>query len=175
MSDEFALCWNNFTDNISSGFHSLISSGHFCDVTIGKFDYFFLSSIAFSQLFLQFTNKILFFYAAVDGTLLKAHKLVLSICSPYFQDMFVSMPPNLHPILILKDMSAALVSTLLEFMYQGSVNVKQDELQAFMKIAETLQIKGLTTTTTKDLSKIPSDCVGDKTGKRRLQIVSLQF
>lgn len=30
-------------------------------------------------------------------------------------------------------------------MYQGEVNVKQSELQAFMTIAETLQIKGLAT------------------------------
>lgn len=50
-------------------------------------------------------------------------------------------------------MNAKLVSNLLEFMYIGSVNVKQSELQAFMKIAETLQIKGLTTTNTKELRK----------------------
>lgn len=32
-------------------------------------------------------------------------------------------------------------------MYQGEVNVKQAELQAFMSIAESLQIKGLATST----------------------------
>lgn len=37
------------------------------------------------------------------------------------------------------------MSELLQFMYQGEVNVKHTELQAFMKIAEMLQIKGLTT------------------------------
>jgi len=62
--------------------------------------------------------------------------------------MFIENPCQ-HPIIILKDMSAKLVSNLLEFMYQGSVNVKQVELQAFMKIAETLQIKGLTTSSKK--------------------------
>lgn len=37
------------------------------------------------------------------------------------------------------------MSELLQFMYQGHVNVKQSELQVFMTIAETLQIKGLAT------------------------------
>lgn len=64
--------------------------------------------------------------------------------------MFNTMPNNQHPILILKDVKAKLVANLLEFMYQGSVNVKQEELQAFMKIAETLQIKGLTSSSTKE-------------------------
>lgn len=39
------------------------------------------------------------------------------------------------------------MSELLQFMYQGEVNVKQAELQAFMSIAESLQIKGLATNT----------------------------
>lgn len=86
-------------------------------------------------------------FLAVDGKLMKAHKVVLSICSPYFQEMFTTIQPNQHPVLVLKDMSSKLVSNLLEFMYKGLVNVKQEELQAFMKIAETLQIKGLTTST----------------------------
>lgn len=57
------------------------------------------------------------------------------------------MPNNHHPIIILHKMSATLVSNLLEFMYQGTVNVKQEQLKDFMSIAETLQIKGLTTST----------------------------
>lgn len=36
MSDEFALCWNNFTDNITTGFHSLLLKGDLCDVTLGS-------------------------------------------------------------------------------------------------------------------------------------------
>lgn len=46
---------------------------------------------------------------------------------------------------ILKDVTYSIMSELLQFMYQGEVNVKQSELQAFMSIAETLQIKGLAT------------------------------
>lgn len=45
---------------------------------------------------------------------------------------------------------------LLQFMYQGEVNVKHSELQSFMKIAETLQIKGLTASHKNDRSPTPS-------------------
>jgi BTB/POZ domain len=54
--------------------------------------------------------------------------------------------PHPNPIIIMaQDMNAKLVGNLLEFIYVGAVNVEQAELSAFMKIAEVLQIKGLTT------------------------------
>lgn len=40
------------------------------------------------------------------------------------------------------------MSELLQFMYQGVVNVKHAELSSFMKIAQALQIKGLAMSTT---------------------------
>ncbi|XP_021695074.1 broad-complex core protein isoforms 1/2/3/4/5 isoform X3 [Aedes aegypti] len=124
--DEFALCWNNFADNIASGFQNLYDRGDLVDVTI-----------------------------ACDGKLLKAHKIVLAICSPYFQEMFMSNPCK-HPIVVLKDVSVNVMQELLQFMYQGEVNVKHSELQCFMKIAETLQIKGLTASHKNDRSPTPS-------------------
>ncbi|XP_005184261.2 broad-complex core protein isoforms 1/2/3/4/5 isoform X1 [Musca domestica] len=115
MDDEFKLCWKNFQDNIASGFQSLYDRGDLVDVTL-----------------------------ACDGKLLQAHKIVLAICSPYFQEIFVTNPCK-HPIIILKDVSYTIMCELLEFMYQGVVNVKHTELQAFMKIGQLLQIKGLAT------------------------------
>lgn len=40
------------------------------------------------------------------------------------------------------------MTELLQFMYQGVVNVKHTELNSFMKIAQALQIKGLATSST---------------------------
>lgn len=68
MDDEFKLCWKNFQDNIASGFQSLYDRGDLVDVTL-----------------------------ACDGKLLQAHKFVLAICSPYFQEIFISNPCK-HPI-----------------------------------------------------------------------------
>lgn len=58
---------------------------------------------------------------------------------------------SLTPV-ILKDVTYSIMSELLQFMYQGEVNVKQSELQAFMTIAENLQIKGLATNSNSNVS-----------------------
>lgn len=54
-------------------------------------------------------------------------------------------PPHRTLAVILNDVTFTVMSELLQFMYQGVVNVKHTDLTAFMKIAQALQIKGLTT------------------------------
>lgn len=69
MADEeqFSLSWNNFNSNLSAGFHESLCRGDLVDVTL-----------------------------AAEGQLVKAHRLVLSVCSPYFRKMFTQMPANQH-------------------------------------------------------------------------------
>ncbi|XP_037029106.1 modifier of mdg4 isoform X14 [Bradysia coprophila] len=119
MADEeqFSLCWNNFNSNLSAGFHESLCRGDLVDVTL-----------------------------AAEGQLVKAHRLVLSVCSPYFRKMFTQMPANQHAFVFLKDVSHAALKDLIQFMYCGEVNVKQDALPTFISTAEALQIKGLTET-----------------------------
>jgi Cys2His2 zinc finger developmental/cell cycle regulator len=52
--------------------------------------------------------------------------------------------PDKHPIVILKDVPYCDMRSLLDFMYRGEVSVDQDRLTAFLKVAESLRIKGLT-------------------------------
>ncbi|XP_060525321.1 modifier of mdg4-like isoform X6 [Cylas formicarius] len=113
-SEQFSLCWDNFHKNMSSGMNSLLENEDLVDVTL-----------------------------AVEGKCLKAHKMVLSVCSPYFKELFKSNPCQ-HPIVFMKDVSYVAISDLLQFMYQGEVQVSQENLTTFIKTAEALQIKGLT-------------------------------
>lgn len=113
-SQRFCLRWNNHQSNLLSVFDQLLHDESFVDVTL-----------------------------AVEGQLLRAHKMVLSACSPYFQALFVNHPDK-HPIVILKDVPYSDMRSLLDFMYRGEVSVDQDRLTAFLRVAESLRIKGLT-------------------------------
>ena len=78
-----------------------------------------------------------------DGSI-KAHKLVLSACSPYFTSLFTNFTnPYQYPVIILKDMSYADLKVLIEFMYKGEVTVSQNLLPSILESAKALQITGL--------------------------------
>lgn len=79
---------------------------------------------------------------ACEGLSLKAHKMVLSACSPFFQSLFIDNPCK-HPIVILKDVRFTDLKALVDFMYKGEVNVSQDQLNRLLKTAETLKVRGL--------------------------------
>ena len=113
MPQYFSLRWNNHPVNLVSGFSGLFNNEKLVDVTL-----------------------------AAEGRQLQAHKMLLSACSDYFQSLF-SVNPCQHPIVILKDVSFEDLHTVVQFMYNGIVNVSSDKLQAVLKTADTLQIKGL--------------------------------
>ncbi|XP_069186679.1 protein abrupt isoform X18 [Procambarus clarkii] len=110
---QFCLRWNNFHTNITSAFESLRDDEDFVDITL-----------------------------ACEGRQIKAHKMVLSACSPYFRSLLKGNPCQ-HPIVFLKDVTFANLTSILDFMYHGEVNVSHNELATFLKTAEALKVRGL--------------------------------
>ena len=83
-----------------------------------------------------------------------AHKLVLSICSTYFKDLFAPRqnqkgnskyhrPASQAAIVYLKDVKPSHMELLLNFMYRGEIHVQEDELMELLTTAKGLQIRGL--------------------------------
>lgn len=110
----YSLKWNNYQSQLVTAFDSLLTEQEFVDVTLG-----------------------------VEGRRLPAHKMLLSACSPYFRELLRGNPCQ-HPIIIIRDLKYEDVSALLQFMYNGEVNVAQESLNSFLKSAESLKIRGLT-------------------------------
>lgn len=66
-NEQFSLRWDNFNQNLSAGFNESLDRGDFSDVTL-----------------------------AAEGQFIQAHRLLLSVGSPFFQRMFKLMPSNQH-------------------------------------------------------------------------------
>ncbi|KAK3879673.1 hypothetical protein Pcinc_015781 [Petrolisthes cinctipes] len=88
MADDqqFCLRWNEFQSNMVSSFKHLREEKSFTDVTL-----------------------------ACDGQTCKAHKMVLSACSPYFKALLEENPSK-HPIIILKDVPYSHLQAILEYI-----------------------------------------------------------
>jgi len=112
--DELNLKWKSFESNLSSSLSKLRESNDFYDVTI-----------------------------VCENDQIQCHKLVLSACSPFFLQI-LRRNPHPHPLLYLKGVTFKHLLSMLDFMYNGQVNVAQEDLMSFMAIADDLKVKGLT-------------------------------
>lgn len=82
-----------------------------------------------------------------DGENFRAHRIILSRCSLVFRQLFLSTKlthPLGNPLVMLWDITADILASLLDFMYLGEVSVTNDRFNDFMTAAERLQIRGLT-------------------------------
>ncbi|EFA08790.1 protein jim lovell [Tribolium castaneum] len=109
----YSLRWNNHQTHILAAFDALLQAETLVDVTL-----------------------------VCAETSVRAHKVVLSACSPFFQRIF-SENPCKHPVIVLKDFSGWEVQAIVDFMYKGEISVIQEQLQSLIKAAESLQVRGL--------------------------------
>ena len=122
QQQQYCLKWNSFHTNMSDVFQNMLVNESLVDVTL-----------------------------ACEGASIKAHKMILAACSPYFQNLFTTNPCK-HPIVILKDVKFNDLKSIIDFIYCGEVSIPQDQLNSLLKTAETLKIKGLADFGEKQLS-----------------------
>ncbi|XP_073994330.1 uncharacterized protein isoform X2 [Rhodnius prolixus] len=113
VAQQYCLRWKYHHSNLQVMFAQLLERESFCDVTL-----------------------------ACEGKTLRAHKMMLSACSTYFDSIF-SKHEEKDPIVILKDVKFEDIKALVEFMYKGEINVENSQLSTLLQTAEELRIKGL--------------------------------
>ncbi|XP_023287945.1 broad-complex core protein isoforms 1/2/3/4/5 isoform X5 [Orussus abietinus] len=128
-SQQFSLRWNNYLKHITCAFDTLRTDEDLVDVTL-----------------------------SCEGKRIRAHKMLLSACSTYFRDLFKENPCQ-HPVIIFRNVKFDDLAALVDFMYQGEVNVVQEQLASFLTTAELLAVQGLTDGTGKDNDSLAEDDV----------------
>lgn len=114
MSEKFCLRWHDFEANVEKSFRRLRNEEDFCDVTL----------------------------VSSDQKLLSAHKLVLSSCSEYFRGI-LSQSKQANLLLCLEGINSVEVTNVLDYIYNGELQMPRENLQRFLEIAHRFQLEGL--------------------------------
>ena len=115
MSEKLLLQWNEFQENASTAFGSLRDDPDFADVTL----------------------------VCEDGQQVEAHKVILAASSLFFQNM-LRRNKHPHPLIYMRGVKSDDLGAIVDFLYFGQVNIFEGSVDAFMAIANDLQIKGMT-------------------------------
>ena len=112
--EKYCLKWNDFRSSIASSYKNIRNAEDFCDVTL----------------------------VSEDEVTLKAHKLVLSSSSSFFKHILLNNPHQ-HPLLYLSGINSIDLNFILDYIYQGEIQLFQEQLDNFLNAAQTLKIEGL--------------------------------
>ena len=115
MSEKFFLKWNDFHSNISQSFSMLRKEDYLYDVTL----------------------------TGDDHKHVRAHKLVLSAASEYFSNIFRQNSDNSNIIICFDGVNVVDIENALNYMYNGEIQIYQDDLDRFLSVAQKLKLKGL--------------------------------
>ena len=116
MGEKFCLKWNDFQFNVIRTFSSIRNEEDFHDLTL----------------------------VSSEGRQVSAHKLVLTACSDYFKTILKSSSNRIgNTFLCLENIRFDELNNMLDYVYNGAVNIEQDKLDRFLTIAQRFQLEGL--------------------------------
>ena len=113
--EKYNLTWTDYPDHLRALMHDLMVSEDFADVTL-------------------VTN---------DKKKVRAHRHVLSACSPVFKEILQIEKQNNHPFIYLRGIQYSEIEPILQFMYLGEAKLYEERLNEFLSAARDLEIKEL--------------------------------
>ena len=114
MADTTNIQWNEFEKTFSKSIGELRHVGDFSDVILVCDDY----------------------------TEMKAHKIILSSASSFF-DTLLRRLNNPNPLIYLMDVDSETLGAIVDFIYYGEAKVKQENLRKFIIVAKKIKLVGL--------------------------------
>ena len=101
-NEKLCLKWNDFQDIVQASFAELRNDTDFTDVTL-----------------------------ACEDQSIKAHKVVLSSCSPFFKRLLKSHQ-HPQPLIYMRGVKSSVLTAIVDFIYLGEANVFQEHLESFL-------------------------------------------
>ena len=150
------LQWHTYPDHLTDMLHKLMVSKELTDITL----------------------------VCDDKKQFKAHKIVLSACSPVFKDIINGLPQN-SSVIYLRGIEHQEIESILEFMYLGVATFYQDRINEFLNVAKNLEIKEISKSSefdeendsTQDIPDIENEnnLLCEKRQKKTHMIIKMRF
>lgn len=112
--DKFNLQWNDFMSTVSRSFAQLRREEDFYDVTL----------------------------VSDDEEHISAHKVVLSASSEFFKNI-LRKSTHANPLLYLNGIKSKELKFILDYIYNGKVEMYQSDIDDFINAAQKLRVEGL--------------------------------
>ena len=112
--ENYQLTRNDFELCAKNAFKNLLAEQEFSDVTL----------------------------ACNNNKQIKAHKVILGACSPFFKEILLKNPHQ-HPLIYLKGVGIDDLEAIIKFIYQGQTSISETNLDSFLASAQELQVEGL--------------------------------
>ena len=106
--------WHTYTDHLRDMLKEMMTSNDFADVTLVCDD---------------------------KKKEIKAHRNILSACSPVFKNMLKIDQQSNHPVIYLRGIQHLEMESILKFVYLGETSIHQDSLTEFIQTAKLLEIR----------------------------------
>ena len=126
--EEISLKWNECGDNTIRTFGQLRKNEAFQDVTL----------------------------VTDDKKQISAHKVVLSACSRYF-DNILRQNTHSHPLLCLDSVNFLDLKNIIDYIYDGEVKISHNSYDTFMRCAQKFELEGLNASIVLDGNEISQE------------------
>ena len=108
------LTWHTYPDYLREIMQEMMTSEAFADVTM----------------------------VTDDKRIIKAHRSILSTCSPVFKEIF-QMEASQHSVIYLSGIQYSEMESIMQFLYLGEARFREDRVNELLSVSKNLEIEGL--------------------------------
>ena len=115
QQEKYKLSWNTYSDHLKEMMKEMLTSKYYADVTL----------------------------ISDDKKLLKAHRNILSACSPVLKDILQIDTQNIQAVIYLRGIQYSEIESILQFIYFGEASFDESKMDELLLVAKNLEIKEL--------------------------------
>ena len=115
--EKHTLHWHSYSDHLREALKDMILFSDFADVTL----------------------------VTDDKKQIRAHRNILSACSPVLKNILLSDCTNINPVIFLRGIKHSEMESIMQFMYLGEARIYHDRMSEFLQVSKDLEIKELAT------------------------------